>query len=354
MQRENLLRSVTNIEQHGYLKIMYLRGVTGPDAYRGLRQGLGLNYALSARTTRQWYQNFSEGRTQSAELPRSGRPRTATDALHIQRVEQCLSDGTSWSTRHLASVVGISPDSAWRILTQELQLKKRLGNWVPHELTPEQKEVRETISFANLRRMRKDPDLLTRVMAIDETWIPLQSAPPKNKCMFWLGRGEKAPNIPVTKPYGPKLLMICGMDVQGVGTWKILERGQNVNAQLYKEFLEENVDRWARCMSIDDVVILHDNASSHKSRVVNDFITSKGWEILPHPPYSPDLHPCDFNCFAPLKYPIKGHRYQDKAHLEAAVETAVINGNNGGQFMGINMLPTRYEAIGNSGGEYVF
>lgn len=31
------------------------------------------------------------------------------------------------------------------------------------------------------------------------------------------------------------------------------------------------------------------------------------FEVLPHPPYSPDLIPCDFHAFGPLREALHGH-----------------------------------------------
>ncbi|CAF3379437.1 unnamed protein product, partial [Rotaria sp. Silwood2] len=42
------------------------------------------------------------------------------------------------------------------------------------------------------------------------------------------------------------------------------------------------------------IKLLHDNGSSHTHRDVIDYLTEEGIEIMPHPPYSPDLVPCDF------------------------------------------------------------
>ena len=42
------------------------------------------------------------------------------------------------------------------------------------------------------------------------------------------------------------------------------------------------------------VRLLHDNASSHKCEVVKSFLASEMAKVLNHPPYSPDLSPCDF------------------------------------------------------------
>ena len=40
--------------------------------------------------------------------------------------------------------------------------------------------------------------------------------------------------------------------------------------------------------------MLHDNGSPHAHRDVVNYLTEEGIEIIPHPPYSPDLQPCDF------------------------------------------------------------
>ena len=46
------------------------------------------------------------------------------------------------------------------------------------------------------------------------------------------------------------------------------------------------------------VHILHDNASSPKCEVVK---ASEKMKVLKHPPYSPDLSPCDFFYFQGLR-----------------------------------------------------
>jgi hypothetical protein len=46
------------------------------------------------------------------------------------------------------------------------------------------------------------------------------------------------------------------------------------------------------------VIILHDNARPHSA---GDVFDGQDWEVLSHPPHSPDLSPCDFHLFGPLK-----------------------------------------------------
>ena len=39
---------------------------------------------------------------------------------------------------------------------------------------------------------------------------------------------------------------------------------------------------------------MHENAPAHKTRFVTDFLESERVTVLPHPPYLPDLAPCDY------------------------------------------------------------
>ena len=62
-------------------------------------------------------------------------------------------------------------------------------------------------------------------------------------------------------------------------------------------------------------IMLHqDNAPVHTSRVAMDAVRECGYELLPHPPYSPDLAPSDKAEKTP-----RG-RFDDDGELTAAVE----------------------------------
>ncbi|KAI6655368.1 Transposase [Oopsacas minuta] len=52
--------------------------------------------------------------------------------------------------------------------------------------------------------------------------------------------------------------------------------------------------------------ILIDNASSHTAKLTKNFLDVQGLESLPHPPYSPDLAPCNFWLFPKLKIYLQG------------------------------------------------
>jgi hypothetical protein len=52
--------------------------------------------------------------------------------------------------------------------------------------------------------------------------------------------------------------------------------------------------------------IIHDHVPAHMSLKTTEFVTNNNMVITPHPPYSPDLAPCDFALFPKLKMKLKG------------------------------------------------
>nr|CAH7723476.1 unnamed protein product [Callosobruchus chinensis] len=53
-----------------------------------------------------------------------------------------------------------------------------------------------------------------------------------------------------------------------------------------------------------------DNAPAHNALSVKQFLAKKSIPVLEHPPYSPDLAPCDFYLFPKIKSSLKGTRFE--------------------------------------------
>jgi hypothetical protein len=49
------------------------------------------------------------------------------------------------------------------------------------------------------------------------------------------------------------------------------------------------------------ILLLHCNARPHTARATIDALETLMFEVLSHPPYSPDLAPSDFHLFSHLK-----------------------------------------------------
>jgi histone-lysine N-methyltransferase SETMAR len=69
----------------------------------------------------------------------------------------------------------------------------------------------------------------------------------------------------------------------------------------------------------------HDNVPAHTSlKTTTDTVTNNNMVIVPHPPYSPDLVPCDFSFFPKLKIKLKGQHFQTVSGIQK-VSQAVLD-----------------------------
>jgi len=65
------------------------------------------------------------------------------------------------------------------------------------------------------------------------------------------------------------------------------------------------------------VVMICDNAHPHTATATQNLVTTFGWEQFDHPPYSPELVPCDLHLFLHLKSFLAGQRFDDDKVKEA-------------------------------------
>ncbi|UYV74571.1 hypothetical protein LAZ67_12000174 [Cordylochernes scorpioides] len=67
----------------------------------------------------------------------------------------------------------------------------------------------------------------------------------------------------------------------------------------------------------------HDNAPAHTAFLVTSYLTRIGVEVLPQPPYSPEMSPPDFFLFPKVKRCLKGNRFDDFPNIQRAVTKAL-------------------------------
>ena len=90
-----------------------------------------------------------------------------------------------------------------------------------------------------------------------------------------------------------------------------LERGQTIDAESY---IENCLKPIVSTLNLErprsgakSYKIHHDNARPHVHKSVNNFLTEHGIKTIRHPPYSPDLAPCDFWLFSYIKERLDSH-----------------------------------------------
>ena len=70
-----------------------------------------------------------------------------------------------------------------------------------------------------------------------------------------------------------------------------------------------------------NIVLLLDNASSHKSRATTLYLEDKFLPVLPHPLHHPNLSPCDYWLFPLIKSRLSGHIFRRGQDMVKAVNS---------------------------------
>jgi histone-lysine N-methyltransferase SETMAR len=102
---------------------------------------------------------------------------------------------------------------------------------------------------------------------------------------------------------------------------KSVPPGQTINGNFYFNVLRrlrENIRRkhpvkWRN----NSWALHHDNTPVHTSLLVLQFLTSTKTTVISHPPYLPDLAPCDFFLFPKMKLKLKGRRFESIEKIQA-------------------------------------
>jgi histone-lysine N-methyltransferase SETMAR len=106
--------------------------------------------------------------------------------------------------------------------------------------------------------------------------------------------------------------------------FEFLEQVRTVNQHCYLQILARlrEAVRWRRPeLWPDDWILHHGNALAHDELAVREFLAKKSIMKLDHPPYLPDLAPCDFWLFPKLKTALKGNRFSDIADIQGHMTT---------------------------------
>ena len=128
--------------------------------------------------------------------------------------------------------------------------------------------------------------------------IKRQNAACKSKNSLEAKKIRKAPSEIRT-------IIITFFDSKGIIHREFVPTGQKITGAYYLKVLKRLMTRIRRIQpeyrDPEPWSLLHDNTPSHTSLIVRQFLAWDQVCVLNHPPYSPDLAPCDFSLFPKLK-----------------------------------------------------
>lgn len=97
----------------------------------------------------------------------------------------------------------------------------------------------------------------------------------------------------------------------------------------------------------------HDNAPAHTSQVVAAKLHDLRFEVLPHPPYSPDLAPSDYFLFPKLKKWLAGLKFTSSDEVIAETNAFCAELDKSHYTEGIKKLASRWSKCIELQGDYV-
>ena len=286
-------------EQRINLKFLVRLGKTPSDALGMLQEVYG-DETMSRSRVFEWHKRFKEGREDVEDDSRSGRPSTSRTADNVERVKQMVRGDRRLTVRMIADELEINRDSVWKIITEDLGMRKICAKMVPKLLDDDQKERRVEVCQDILEHLQTEPDLLQRVITGDESWIFEYDPETKRQSLQWKCPSSPRPKKARQSRSKIKLMLIAFFDARGIVHMEFLPQGQTVNQHVYKEILRRllrSVREKRRELWQDNAWLLHqDNAPAHNALSIRQFLAERNVTVLDHPPYSPDLAPCDFFC----------------------------------------------------------
>jgi len=283
----------------------------GSETFEMLKQAFG-DSCMSRSRTFEWFGRFKYSRTSTANDDRSGRPSTATAPSKVEEVRAAVNQDRRRTMHDFCAEVGIGYGSCQRILTEQLNMHRTAAKFMPRVLTQDQKDSRVAICQELKETVINDPTLLLNVITGEESIV--YAYDPETKLQFSQRKSPASPRPKKARMQKSKLktMLICFFDQEGIVDREFVPPGMTVNADFYCDVLRlpENVRRKRPQKWQNQKLIIHyDNAPAHRSFKVSQFLAKNSTTVVPHPPYSPDLAPCDFFLFPKLKLRMKGRRF---------------------------------------------
>lgn len=311
------------IEYRSVIKYLFLKGLSGKEIYADMLDTLK-DHCPSYATVKNWVAEFKRGRTDVKDEHRVGRPVSVSTFENVDSVHDMILDDRRIGLKYIAETLNISYERIFHIVHHDLGMRKLSAKWIPKCLNADQKRLRVTTSKSLCRLFKEDSsNILDRIVTMDETWIHHYDPETKEQSKEWKHAGSPRPKKFRVQKSAGKVLASIFWDKDGIIMSDYLEQGKTVTGAYYSTLLtrlREKIVEKRRGKLSKGVLFLQDNAPAHKSLIAMQKINEVGFELIDHPPYSPDLAPSDYYLFPKLKKNLKGKKFSSNEAVIRAVE----------------------------------
>ncbi|KAG5311344.1 MOS1T transposase, partial [Pseudoatta argentina] len=358
-----------------------------------------LVFKIWASGCRDWFRRFKNNDFQLEDKERSGAPKKFQD----EELEQLLDEDPSQTLPELGKILQVDESTVSKRL-KGLGMIQKQGHRVPYELKP--RDVERCFGTCELLFQRqKRKDFLHRIVIGDEKWIHYDNPKRRkswgkpgadrrfhsyeeaqkwidswiaSKDMSFFRRGihksaAEAHRI-LVQTYGD-LSKNAILNRLSIATsllarqreksflWRIMtgdekwiyfdnRKRRKSWADRYQQQLRRMKKRPLYAQRHDKVILLHDNARPHVAKPVKTYLETLKWEVLPHPPYSPDMAPSDFHLLRSMAHGLADRRFHSYEEAQKWIDSWIASKDMSFFRRGIHVLPERWEKVVSSDGQY--
>lgn len=329
------------------LLFYYRKGKNAAQARRKLVEVYGED-VLTERQCQNWFAKFRSGNFDLQDAARGGRPVEADD----DKIQALVDANRRVTTREIAERLNLSNSTVHDHL-KGLGLVSKLDIWVPHILTERNLLRRIDVCDSLLKRLENDP-FLKRIITGDEKWVVYNNVKRKRS---WSKKDEKAQSTSKAEIHQKKVMLSVWWDYKGIVYYELLPSNTTINSDVYCQQMDKlNAslqEKRPELVNRKGVVFHHDNARPHTSLVTRQKLIQLGWDVLPHPPYSPDLAPSDYHLFRSLQNHLNGKTFNSNQDVQTELERFFASKDQHFYERGIMLLPERWKEVVEENGQYI-
>lgn len=145
-------------------------------------------------------------------------------------------------------------------------------------------------------------------------------------------------------------------DARGIIFIDYLEKGKTITGAYYASLLDQlhsEIKTKRPHFAKRTVLFHHDNAPAHSSAIATAKLFELRYEIVPHPPYSPDLAPSDYYLFPNLKNFLAGKKFASNSEVISETNAYFAELDKSYFMEGIKKLEHRWAKCIDLKGDYV-
>jgi len=291
---------------------------------------------ISERTCRLWFNRFKS--KDFSIQDREGRGRKVE--IDVESLKDLVESDPRQTLREMATILDIS-HGAVRQQLNKMGKVLREGIWIPKDLRPFQLKNRMTIASSLITRQEITP-FLRDIVTGDEKWVMYVNVKKRKQ---YLSRGQTPLGNAKTDLNTVKIMLCVWWTINGIVHWELLPPNSTVDSNVYCQQLDivnyALLKKYPALVNRRRVLLLHDNARPHVSKVTQNKIKDLGWEVLPHPPYSPDIAPTDYHLFRSLQHYLTNKRYANEDDVKYDIQIFFDQKPREFYRRGIESLPSR-------------